>query len=111
MLPELEMPSSEQSVPSVNALRILFVIPGDGVGASMIFARRQVDAMGRLGILIRSFYFRERASLPGVLREWRSLRRAIREFRPHVVHAQYGTINAFLERLCRRTNTGGHLSR
>jgi glycosyltransferase involved in cell wall biosynthesis len=96
MVPELEMPISEQSAAGADALRVLFVIPGDGVGASMIFARRQVEALGGLGILIRSFYFRERRSPLGVLREWRSLRHAIREFRPHVVHAQYGTINAFL---------------
>ena len=111
MLPELEMPSSEQSVPSVNALRILFVIPGDGVGASMIFARRQVDAMGRLGILIRSFYFRERSLTPGC-----AARMAVSTTRDPRIPSARGPCaiwnhQCLSERLCRRTNTGGHLSR
>jgi hypothetical protein len=32
-----------------TAPRVLFVIPGDGSGSSMIFIRRQIDSLGAAG--------------------------------------------------------------
>ena len=78
------------------SLRVLAVIPGDGQGSSFIFARRQVESLLRLGVNVRVFYLKSRTSPSGVLKELRRLRREIREFGPHLLHAHYGTVTSFL---------------
>ncbi len=78
------------------APRVLAVIPGDGVGASMIFARRQVESLAAAGVQVRMFYLTSRTSPFDVLRGCRKLRREIREFRPDLIHAHYGTMTSFL---------------
>jgi glycosyltransferase involved in cell wall biosynthesis len=62
----------------------------------MIFVERQIDSLLAAGVNGRTFHLLSRTS-PGVLlREWRRLRAEIREYRPELVHAQYGTVTAFL---------------
>jgi teichuronic acid biosynthesis glycosyltransferase TuaC len=77
-------------------MRVLAVIPGDGAGASMIFTRRQVESLARQALDVRTFYLNSRMSLVGLAQEWCRLRREIRSYQPHMVHAHYGTVTAFL---------------
>jgi glycosyltransferase involved in cell wall biosynthesis len=77
-------------------LRVLAVIPGDEAGPSMIHAKRQVASLRDHGVDARTFYLAERMSPLGVLRELLRLRRRIRDDVPDVVHAQYGTVTAFV---------------
>src|SRR5262245_47950907 len=67
-----------------RALRVLAVIPGAEVGASFIFARRQVDAIRRLGVAVQVFWLGERTSPIGVARELLRLRRTIAREQPDV---------------------------
>ena len=76
--------------------RTLWVSPKPEFKAAMIFVERQIDSLLAAGVEGRTFHLQSRTS-PGVLlREWRRLRAEIREYRPDIVHAQYGTVTAFL---------------
>lgn len=77
-------------------IRILAVIPGDGSGSSMIFARRQVRSLSGLGVETRVFFVEKRLQPWQVARAARKLRSVVREFRPDIVHAHYGTVTSFL---------------
>jgi glycosyltransferase involved in cell wall biosynthesis len=74
--------------------RVMFVIPGDGEGSSMIFARRQAVALRSQGVEVREFFLRSRTSLDEIVREMRRFRAELREVSPHIVHAHYGTVTA-----------------
>ncbi len=76
------------------APRVLFVVPGDGSGASMIFIRRQIDSLRAAGVIPRDFFLSTRTSPGRLLRERHRFRQAVREFSPDLVHAQYGTMTA-----------------
>lgn len=60
----------------------------------MIFARRQSAAIADTGVEVHEFYIADRVRAMGVIGEWRRLKKAIAEFRPHVIHAHYGTATA-----------------
>jgi hypothetical protein len=60
----------------------------------MIFARRQAVALRLQGVEVREFFLRSRTSPNEMVREMRRLRGELREFAPHIVHAQYGTATA-----------------
>jgi teichuronic acid biosynthesis glycosyltransferase TuaC len=77
-------------------LRVLAVIPGDGRGASFVFARRQVASLANLGVNMCTFFSASRTSALEVVKLCRCLRQEIREYRPHVVHAHYGTVTSFV---------------
>lgn len=62
----------------------------------MIFARRQVESLAGPAIDIRPFYLSSRLSLTGLARGWFRLRREIHGYKPHIVHAHYGTVTSFL---------------
>ena len=62
----------------------------------MIFARRQVRSLAQLGVEIRSFFLTDRMHPWQLVRSARKLRSVIREFRPDIVHAHYGTVTSFL---------------
>jgi teichuronic acid biosynthesis glycosyltransferase TuaC len=80
----------------VEGFRVLAVVPGDGQGSSMIFVRRQISSLMDLDVDVRTFFLRSRTSPVGLTKEWCRLRRQICEFRPHLVHAHYGTVTSFL---------------
>jgi len=80
----------------VANLRVLAVVPGDGQASSFIFARRQIASLADFGINVHTFFLRSRTSFVAIAKEWVRLRRDIRQFRPHLVHAHYGTVTAFL---------------
>jgi teichuronic acid biosynthesis glycosyltransferase TuaC len=87
---------------SDRELRVLFVIPGPPAGSSMIFAKRQVQAVSDRGAETAVCYLASRTRPFALLREWWQLRRMAREFRPQLVHAQFGTMTAFLTRVALR---------
>lgn len=80
----------------MKALRVLFVIPGQPGGNSMVFARRQARAVAAAGVEVECFYLASRTAPRKVWREWRRLRTAIASLRPDLVHAHFGTVTALL---------------
>jgi teichuronic acid biosynthesis glycosyltransferase TuaC len=75
---------------------VLAVIPGEGRGASFIFARRQVKSLQQAGLSVRVLYFPNRSSLLALFAAWRHLRKVIGRYAPDIVHAHYGTITSFV---------------
>lgn len=84
---------------SAGRLRVLYVIPGKPQSFGMSFSRRQASDVAALGVEVYSFFLRSRTSPLFVSREMVRLRKAIKAFAPHVVHAQFGTMTAFLAAL------------
>ena len=79
--------------------RVLFLIPGMAAGHSMVFARRQVEALAREGFRVEVFDLRSRTSLQVILGEFRRFQRVVCAFRPHLIHAHYGTATAMFAAL------------
>jgi glycosyltransferase involved in cell wall biosynthesis len=77
----------------------MFVIPGAAEGSSMIFARRQARSLSEQGARIAIFHLLSRTSPIRLLREWARFRRERKQFRPHVVHAHFGTVTALFAAL------------
>lgn len=75
-------------------MRVLFVIPGEAQGSSMIFARRQAESLVREGVEVDLFHLRSRTSPRELAREWLRFRRRVRSVEPHVIHAHFGTVTA-----------------
>lgn len=75
---------------------VVFIIPGDdhASDSSMIFARRQADALERMGVVIEIFYLRSRTSPRKLVAEFGRFRKVLKEIRPAVVHAHFGTMTA-----------------
>jgi len=78
-------------------LRVLQVIPATpGNGFGMIFAKRQASSIQQAGVEIDVFFLTSRVSPTSLWKEWGELRKRIREFKPDLIHAHYGTMTAFL---------------
>jgi glycosyltransferase involved in cell wall biosynthesis len=69
----------------------MFVMPGDGLGCSMIFARRQARSLESSGVEVNEFFLESRTSLIAMAREMLRFREAMQRFRPDLVHAHFGT--------------------
>lgn len=82
-------------MPTSEHLRVLAVIPGNGRGTSFVFARRQVASLAHLEVDMRTFFLHSRTSPLVLLRDWGRFRREIRQFRPHLVHAHFGSVTSF----------------
>ena len=80
-------------------MKVLFVVPGEGQGHSMIFARRQAEALIRQGVRLEVFYLRSRTSPAALFAEFLRFRKTVRAFRPQVIHAHYGTVTALFAAL------------
>jgi teichuronic acid biosynthesis glycosyltransferase TuaC len=78
----------------VQRKRILFLIPGEGGGSSMVFALRQADSLRSLGFEVYSFHLKSRTSPLLLVREWVRFRRELKRIRASVVHAHFGTVTA-----------------
>jgi glycosyltransferase involved in cell wall biosynthesis len=72
----------------------LFVLPGDGQGSSMIFARRQAGSLAAEGVEVHIFYLGSRTSPARLLDELFRFRACIARHRPDAVHAHFGTMTA-----------------
>lgn len=92
MAPTLE----PRCVKRKSTLRVLAVIPGDGLGSSMIFARRQVRSLQDRGLEVEIYRLGLATSPTNILNGLLKLRRAIYQFRPQIVHAHYGTVTSLL---------------
>ncbi len=75
--------------------RVLFVVPGDGQGSSMVFVRRQAESLAAGGMDVDLFYLGSRTSPLRLFREFFRFRNELGRFRPDVVHAHFGTVTAF----------------
>ncbi len=78
----------------LSDLRVFFIVAGSGEGSSMIFVRRQIQALRDSGVDTWVFYLSSRTSLPLLVQEWRRVRKEIAEFQPDLVHSQFGTVTA-----------------
>lgn len=76
-------------------VRVLQVIPGTADGAGYIFAKRQVNALEKAGVITGRFFLQSRTSPLILVREIQRFRRCLREFKPDIVHAHYGTMTSF----------------
>ena len=81
------------------ATRVIFVMPGDGAGCSMIFARRQARSLEHAGVEMHEFLLRSRTSVIAMAGEMLRFRTEMRRFQPDVVHAHYGTATAMFAAL------------
>ena len=88
--------SSEVSEDNDLAIRALQVIPGSPEGPSYNFAKRQVASLPKVGIAVRTFFLASRTSPTTLVKEWSRLQNEIRNFNPHLIHAHFGTMTAFL---------------
>jgi teichuronic acid biosynthesis glycosyltransferase TuaC len=77
-------------------LRVLAVTPQPSSKASMVHVARQVASLETAGVACQTFKLASRTSPRTIVCEWRRLRREIQAFQPHIVHAHYGTMTAFL---------------
>jgi glycosyltransferase involved in cell wall biosynthesis len=95
------IPNAQSRAPKLGRpkLRVLFVVPGDGQGSSMIFVRRQAEALEMEGVDARMFFLGSRTSVPKLLAERRRFLKELASFRPAVVHAQFGTVTALFAAL------------
>ena len=80
-------------------IRVLYLFPGVAEGSAMIFAKQQVEALRDRGVCSEIFALGSRTNLFRLHRESRRLRQQIALFQPDLVHAQYGTMTAFLASL------------
>jgi len=62
--------------------------------SNAIYSRRQATSLSKLDLEIHPFFLRSRTSPLPWIKGLRSLKSAIRQFRPHLIHAQYGTVTA-----------------
>jgi teichuronic acid biosynthesis glycosyltransferase TuaC len=93
------IPISPQPLESARNPRVLFVIPGDGEGSSMIFVRRQAQSLAREGLRADLFYLGSRTSPLHLLAEFRRFRAEVARLRPAVIHAHFGTVTALFAAL------------
>lgn len=92
---DLRQDEGRAACASVSALRVLYLFPDRPEGSAMIFAKKQVEAMGTLGVAAEAFCLESRTDLSGLRRDASRLRDVIASFRPDLLHAQYGTMTAF----------------
>jgi glycosyltransferase involved in cell wall biosynthesis len=99
----MDCPLRDNGHDRAGELRVIYVIPGADEGVSMSFSRRQAASVSRCGIAVRCFFLRSRTSPVAIWKELRRLRGAIQEFAPHIVHAHFGTMTAFVSAIASHT--------
>lgn len=77
----------------IEKIRVLAVIPD---GSGVMYAFRQVSSLREIGVDVSEFSLRSRTSPTTLLREYKRLRGEISRFRPHLVHAHYGTVTSLV---------------
>jgi len=76
-------------------MRVLLVTPGDGSATCMPFSHRFEASLLKAGMDVRNFWLRSRTSPKVLFTEGLRFRREVRQFRPDIVHAYYGTVASF----------------
>lgn len=83
-------------IPSPRLPHVLMVIPGDADNLiSMVFVRRQAEAIARTGCRVENFYLGTRKAPLALARKLQWFRRVLKESQPDLVHAHFGTLTAF----------------
>lgn len=79
------------------AIRIVMVIPGREHDQHLMpFVRRQFRDLASVpGLDVQPFYLSSRIAPQALWRSRRELRRLCKTFRPHLIHAQFGTMTSF----------------
>lgn len=65
----------------------------------MIFAKRQIDSLNKLGITSFTFYLLSRLNPVTLFTEYLRFRKCIADFKPDIIHSHYGTMTAFFAAL------------
>ncbi len=76
-------------------LKIIHVIPYHPLPSSFIFAKRQVEDLTEIGHTNEVFFFKTAFSIKGFFSQLKTFRQLVNDFNPDLIHAHYGTINAF----------------
>src|SRR5438045_2327627 len=66
----------------------------------MVFSRRDVEQIRLAGVCTQTFFLRSRTNPLLIVSEWLRLRKELKIFRPHIVHAHYGTMTACIAVFC-----------
>lgn len=74
--------------------RVLHIIPGKPDGTEMPFARRQVKALLDYGLNCDVFFLDTRTRPIKILQCAIQLRKKVAQYRPQLIHAQFGSITA-----------------
>jgi glycosyltransferase involved in cell wall biosynthesis len=78
-------------------MRILSVLPAPATPGGMIFARRQIASLERLGIENETHFIPSKDLKPLLaLRSFLDLRKKIRKYDPDIVHVHYGILYSFM---------------
>ena len=83
-------------------LRILFVAPGALTGAHLPFVRREMEALRAAGHTVEAVSFDNSSYLPWHLAsQFSEIKGLIGNFKPDLVHAQFGKFNALVAALAK----------
>lgn len=76
-------------------MKVLFIIPGEETGNSMIFAKRQIKFLTSQQVDCSSFFLKSRSNPFIIVKEFLRFRKLYRSIQPDLVHSHYGTATAF----------------
>src|SRR6185503_20194811 len=79
-----------------RSLRVLMVLGSDGTIQTNIWARRQIESLEAIGIVVETYHFEDRRSGRGLFLGGCGLRRRVRDFNPDIVHVHYGAAQALV---------------
>jgi teichuronic acid biosynthesis glycosyltransferase TuaC len=80
-------------------LRVLAVIPGKESDNTLRHCRAQLRSLRASGLCVQDFFLESRTNLFVIIKEFFRVMRELREFKPSIIHAQYGTMTAFVASL------------
>ncbi|MGQ0810216.1 MAG: glycosyltransferase family 4 protein [Nitrospiraceae bacterium] len=72
----------------------MVVAPSASSGEPTVWAKRQIDSLRKLGVVAEIYIFKDRRSLPGLVRGGMALRQKAREFEADLVHVHFGAAQA-----------------
>lgn len=82
-------------------MRVLMVIaPTPGTDLPTVWAKRQIDSLNALGVVVATYAFHNRRSFLGLIRGGLELRRKARDFDADLVHVHFGAAQAVAGVLC-----------
>ena len=84
------------TIDSRNKMRVLSIQPGSAHANSMIFVKRQNEALSAHGIELLEFNLSVRGISWKFFRQLKNLVACVLKFNPMIIHAQYGTFTSLL---------------
>jgi glycosyltransferase involved in cell wall biosynthesis len=76
--------------------RVLAVVPGRREDkGTMVFVRKQLESLLPYTVT-QDYYFESRMNPAGLIKAWWDVRKLIKQHRPDIIHAHFGTITALL---------------